>query len=618
MKRACSTCVFHFLTFSSRGVLPLALLSALLLMGVRPAQGQTETVLYNFCSQPNCSDGGVPGSGLTFHGGNLYGTTLYDGVVTASGNVFELSPNGSGGWTETVLYPFSCTDSGQDCPDGGAPASSVIFDSKGNLYGTTSEGGNDNCGTTVGCGVAFELSPVGAGWAETRLYAFCSGPVSDPCQGGWYPGGSLVMDASGNLYGTDGSGDFELSPSAGVWTEQLITHNPSSALTMDAAGNIFGLAPNNAGQQTVFELSPNGEGGWNSSVIYTFTSVPKGDNLWSPLAIDRAGNFYGTISEISSRGKPVGGSVYKILLLYSEWTKQTIYTFLASDSEPDGNEPTGSLVLDSLGNIYGTTFQGGANNEGTVFELSPPLSGLLYKEKLLWSFNGTDGSQPNGGLIFDGEGNLYGMTSGGGSTGNGVAFEVTGITPTTATVLSSTPNPSIYGQSVTLTAVVAANFGAPPNGEMVSFMKGKTVLGTGTLSGGSASFTTSALHGGNNLLTAVYGGDSNFIGSTSRTYTVQVSRATTATTLISSQNPSNAGQSVTFTATVAPEFSGTPTGTVSFSDGTTVLKTVGAGKGVAKYTTKTLASGAHNITATYNTSPNFVGSTGSLMQTVNP
>ncbi len=618
MKRTYFACLFHFMAFTGRGVLMLAVLSALLLAGVRSAQAQTESVLYNFCSQRNCSDGGYPISGLTLHGGNLYGTTLYNGGETSTGNVFELSPNGSGGWTETVLYSFSCTDFEDDCPDGGAPEGTVIFDGKGNLYGTTSEGGNHNCDSTPGCGVVFELSPVGAGWTETRLYAFCSELVSGQCQGGWFPGGTLVMDTAGNLYGTDGIGDFELSPSAGSWTEQLITHNPSSALTMDAAGNIFGLAPNSTGQQTVFELSPNGEGGWNSTVIYTFPTIPKGDNFSSPLAIDKAGNFYGTMSESSERGKPVYGSVYKLLLLNSEWTKQTIYSFLASDSEAEGNEPTGGLVLDSLGNIYGTTLHGGANNEGAVFELSPPLSGLLYKEKVLWSFNGTDGGQPNGALIFDGTGNLYGMTSGGGSTGNGVAFEVTGITPTTATVLSSTPNTSAYGQDVTLTAVVAANFGAPPNGEVVSFMKGKTVLGTGTLSGGSASFTTSALHGGNNLLTAVYGGDPNFIGSTSRTYIVQVSRATTVTTVISSQNPSNVGQSVTFTATVAPEFSGTPSGTVSFFDGTTLLKTVGAGKGVAKYTTKTLASGAHNITATYNTSPNFVGSSGSVMQMVNP
>jgi hypothetical protein len=617
MKRTFA-CLFHFLTDSS--VPTLAVLSALLLMGVRSAQGQTETVLYNFCSQPNCSDGGGPASGLTFHGGNLYGTTLYDGVVSATGNVFELSPNGSGGWTQTVLYPFSCTDSGEDCPNGGYPQSTVIFDSKGNLYGTTSEGGNDICGNSPGCGVVFELSPVGAGWAETRLYAFCSNLVSGQCQGGALPGGGLVMDTAGNLYGTDGNGDFELSPSTGSWTEQLITHNPSSPLTMDAAGNIFGLASNSGGQQTVFELSPNGEGGWNSTLIYTFPAGPKGYNLWSPLAIDQSGTLYGTISGYTTRAKPVSGSVYRIVLLESVWKKQVIYTFSPSDTALEGNGPTGGLVVDSLGNIYGTTFQGGASNQGTVYELSPPLSGLLYKEKVLWSFNGTDGSHPNGGLIFDGAGNLYGMTSEGGSAGSGVAFELTGITPATKTVLSASPNTFTYGQDVTLTAVVTANFGVPPNGETVSFMKGPTLLGTGTLSGGTASLTTSALHAGNNLLTAVYGGDSNFIGSTSRAYDAQGFRATTATTLTSSQNPSNVGQSVTFTATVTPEFSGTtPTGTVSFSDGTTLLKTVGVNKGgVAKYTTKTLASGAHNITADYNTSPNFGSSSGSVMQTVNP
>lgn len=607
MKPTHFACRFH-----PCGVLTLTVISAFLLAFARPAPAQTQTVLYNFCSQPNCADGGGPESGLAFHGGNLYGTTPYT-FTYQTGSVFELSPSGSGGWTETTLYPFSCTDSGDNCPGGASPGGPVIFDSQGNLYGTTSEGGDGTCGSTNGCGVAFELSPVGAGWAETRLFAFCSVLVSGQCLGGALPGGILVMDTAGNLYGTDGNGTFELSPSAGGWTEQLITHGPSSALTMDAAGNIFSL-----GRGIVTELSPNGEGGWNLTVVYTFPTNSD-ETLWSPLTVDQAGNLYGTTSESSARAKPVGGLVYKLVPSESGWIKQNIYSFLASDSEAEGNEPAGALVLDSLGNIYGTTLQGGAYNQGTVFELSPQVKKLTYDEKVLWSFNGTDGSAPNGDLVFDGAGNLYGMTSGGGSNGNGVAFEVTGITATTATVLSASPNPFTYGQGVTLTAVVTANFGAPPNGGMVSFMNGKTLLGTGTLSGGSATFTVPALVKTNNAFAAVYGGDSNFIGSTSRAFVEMFSQATTVTTVTSSRNPSNVGQSVTFTATVAPEFSGTPAGTVSFFDGTTLLKTVGMGsKGVANYTTSTLASGMHTITATYGGSPDFDGSgSDPLTQTVN-
>src|SRR5208282_2359772 len=141
-----------------RGALTLAVLSALLLIAARPAQAQTETVLYSF----NYSDGAYPQSNLTFDGaGNLYGTTSAGGY----GTVFELSPNGSGGWNQTVLYRFT------GGPDGGYPICSLIFDSVGNLYGTAYSGGAN------GYGVVFELSPVGGSWTETILYSFAGGPA---------------------------------------------------------------------------------------------------------------------------------------------------------------------------------------------------------------------------------------------------------------------------------------------------------------------------------------------------------------------------------------------------------------------------------------------------------
>jgi len=148
-------------------------------------------------------------------------------------------------------------------------------------------------------------------------------------------------------------------------------------------------------------------------------------------------------------------------------------------------------------------------------------------------------------------------------------------------------------------------------------MKGTTVLGTGPLSGGSASFKTSTLPVGTNAIKAVYGGDANLPGSTSKTVSQVVSKATTTATLASSLNPSNVGQAVTFTASVAPQFGGTVTGTVTFYDGTTLLKTVSLSGGVAKFTTSTLVSGTHSITATYNGSASFDGSSASLTQNVN-
>jgi Bacterial Ig-like domain (group 3) len=190
----------------------------------------------------------------------------------------------------------------------------------------------------------------------------------------------------------------------------------------------------------------------------------------------------------------------------------------------------------------------------------------------------------------------------------------------TTTALTSSPNPSIYRQAVTFTAVVTSSLGAPPpDGETVTFMKGTTVLGTGTLSGGSASLSTSALPVGANYITAVYGGDSNLVGSKSKLVNQVVSKATTATALASSQNPSSLGQSVIFTASVTPQYSGTVTGYVTFYDGTTVLKTEylsDLSGGVAKYTTSTLKSGSLTITATYNGNVDFDGSSSSLIQTV--
>jgi hypothetical protein len=188
----------------------------------------------------------------------------------------------------------------------------------------------------------------------------------------------------------------------------------------------------------------------------------------------------------------------------------------------------------------------------------------------------------------------------------------------TTTTLTSSPTSSAYGQSVIFTAKVTSSSGAPPNGETVSFMKGTTVLGTGTLSGGSASFTDSTLAVGTNSIKAVYGGDANLAGSTSTAVSQVVSQATTTVVLASSLNPSNSGQSVTFTATVEPEFSGTPTGTVTFYNGTTALKTASLSGGAANYTTTTLPVGTNSITATYNGGTDFTGSTSPVLtQTVN-
>lgn len=190
------------------------------------------------------------------------------------------------------------------------------------------------------------------------------------------------------------------------------------------------------------------------------------------------------------------------------------------------------------------------------------------------------------------------------------------VTATTITVVASSPNPSTDGQTVLFVAAVASSIGAPPDGETITFERGSLVLGTGTLSGGIATFLDSTLGVGTDSVKAVYGGDTNFEGSTA-TVSHVIDKAATTTTLVSSENPSNSGQRVTFTAKVSGQFGGIVTGSVTFSDGSTMLKKVPLNNGSAEYATSALASGNHNITATYDGSRDFTDSSASLTQTIN-
>ena len=190
------------------------------------------------------------------------------------------------------------------------------------------------------------------------------------------------------------------------------------------------------------------------------------------------------------------------------------------------------------------------------------------------------------------------------------------LAATTATIVSS-PSATVYGQVVALTATITSSIGSPPDGETVTFKQGSNVLGTAPLSGGTATLSTSTLGVGTKQVTAVYAGDANFAASTSKATSQVISKALTTIALTSPQNPAIFGQPITFTATVTPQFSGVPTGTVTFLDGTKVLKTVSLSDGAASLTTSTLTRGVHNITAKYNASTSFTGNSGSLSQTVN-
>ena len=264
-------------------------------------------------------------------------------------------------------------------------------------------------------GVVFELQPSTTGWEETVLYSFTGG--SD----GGRPKSNLIMDPSGNLFGTNSAGVFELKWSGGGWAEQVI-YRPQNypqvvtGLTMDAAGNIFGV-----GYSSAFELSPNGNGGWNPTVLHNFlTRYFLGPDPIGAPALDKAGNFYGATYH---GGANKSGKIYEVSLRRGKWTLKTLYSF--GGHVGDGSNPDAGLVLDASGNIYGTTLSGGGSGYGTVFELVAPIGKGSYQEKVLWSFNGTDGRAPYASLILDSAGNLYGTTRSGGSSGPGVVFKVT-------------------------------------------------------------------------------------------------------------------------------------------------------------------------------------------------
>jgi len=393
-----------------------------------------EKVLYNFGGLPQRSV--APSGQLLFDAfGNLYGTA--GGGTDSAGTVFELVRGSGGVWRETILHSFA-----SDGVDGEVPSGeSLIFDSAGNLYGTTTEGGAHNVGTV------FELSPPvppATQWTENVLYDFLPSPDD-----GQKPFAGLVMDAAGNLYGTTIFGGrgadgtvFELAPNSdGSWTESILHefkgpdgYLPMSTLALDSAGNLYGTtsAGGAKSEGTVFELSPSGGGKWSETVLYSFLDFPT--DGYSPsggVIRDSAGNLYGVTA---NGGLGQGGTVYQLSQSSNgSWSKKTLYAF-AYRNKSDGTNPTGNLVLDSAGNLYGTTSAGDSQTCrtvpgcGMVFELKPTVSGWV--ERILHSFvdNGVDGYSPAG-LILDPAGNLYGSTPFGGKFGGakdpgGTVFEI--------------------------------------------------------------------------------------------------------------------------------------------------------------------------------------------------
>jgi uncharacterized repeat protein (TIGR03803 family) len=372
--------------------------------GATSAKGPTLTVLHTFTG----SDGSAPYGGLVRDKkGNLYGTTYLGGGTGCGGFgcgvVFKLASSGK----ETVLYSFS------GGTDGRYPVAGLVRDATGNLYGTTTEGGNTNS-CQDGCGVVFKLDPAGK---QTVLYSF-NGATDEGI-----PYSGLIRDTSGNLYGTtthsyNGTA-FKLDPTG---TETLLHHfggrydaaAPFAGLVRDEAGNLYGTTVLGGDKScycgAVFKLDATGA----ETILHKFTGRD-GANPYASLVRDKAGNFYGTTYQGGGTG--CGGHGCGTVFLLDTGGRESV---LHSFTGKDGQSPYAGLVRDRAGNFYGTTYLGGASGVGVVYKLTP-----AGKETVLHSFTGTDGATPWAGLIRDAAGNLYGTTAQGGVTGQGVVFKLT-------------------------------------------------------------------------------------------------------------------------------------------------------------------------------------------------
>lgn len=412
------------------------------------ATAQVESVIYNF---QGTGDGATPASQLIADkAGNLYGTTSGG---QAKGTVFQLTLT-SGQWVETTLHAFTG-------PDGSGPAAGLIMDGKGNLFGTTQGGGNYDDG------VVFELQPVAGGWDFSVIHNFHYDGVND--FDGFWPAAPLTLDNKGNLYGTTLQGGTGQCNAANAVRQGVA---PPKGQSYYSCG-------------TVFQLSPRGNGPWSERVIHSFLGT---DGGWpaASLIFDRAGNLYGTTglggtNGVSCPGVEVSGCGVVFELFRNgggDWTESVLYTFVNGN---DGAEPFGGLRFDTLGNLYGST-QGALQQGGSIFELSPSSGGLWTETTLLSLQSEAAGYGTVGNLLVDSAGNLYGTTEfGAGSSG------------------SSAPKPAGAGTVFKLssgqggwTATWLHTFGSGGDGYAPAaglLRRGTALYGT-TSSGGNAGFGT--------------------------------------------------------------------------------------------------------------------------------
>lgn len=412
-------------------------------LAIGNADGYTESTLHTFCSERRCRDGAQPGGELVAdQSGNLYGTTFAGGANgfgaggRGDGVVFEFTPDTR---HYSVIYNF-CSRNG--CADGKAPYRvKLVIDTAGNLYGTTSFGGRNGRNNGKG-GTVFELVRDRSGLHEKTLYTFC---MKHRCVDGYNPHNGLTYagaaagaayDGISPLYGTTYSGGangggtvFALSPNGKhEWSETVLYsfcrrancadgEGPETPLFVDGAGNIYGttVIGGKAAAGVVFELSPAGSG-YSESVLHsfcTFFACRDGAYPYGGVIMDGNGHLVGTTS---ARGGPGYGVVFGMSFIESQWS----YGVRDNFSGSTGSDAIGALILGSDGNLYGTTYAGGAKGDGSVFAVTSVIQSL-------YSFCSdrrcSDGTRPLAGLLQDSAGNFFGTTLYNGKY-NGTLYEL--------------------------------------------------------------------------------------------------------------------------------------------------------------------------------------------------
>ena len=525
--------------------------------------------------------------------------TTYDGVTNIGESVVEVPS--TLGTVSDLFTPMNQGSLDQGDTDFGSGGVLVLPDQPGLTYQLAVAAGKD------GNMYLMDEDNLG-GYSTTKNNVIATYSI-----GGCWCGESYFVDS-------DGVGRVVSSGNSTIQVWKIAT-SPQVSLTNTTSGSIAGgiqdpgfftsISSNGTSNPIIWALSrPNGNSG-NPISLYAF-NPDSGGGTMTNLFTSTAGNWPNTggnsnlvpvvadglvfvasnqqLQIFGLTGTPAGTTTALTSSVNPSIQGKSV-TFTATVAPQSGSGiPTGTVTFQNGATVLGKkALSGGSVNFGT--QALPPGSDSIT-------------------AVYGGSSTFTGSTS------SPLSQFVEAATTTVVT--SSLPTQSSYGQTVLFSATVNSSIGAPPNGETITFEQGTKVLGTGTLSGGVATFSDSTLPKGTQPIKALYPGDSNFATSTSKPFDQVVVPASTTTSLTSSQNSSGYAQSVTFTATVAPQFIGTPTGVVAFFNGTTKLGTITLNNGVATYTTTKLAVGTAMITAQYLGFGAFLGSTSApLSQIVN-